>query len=129
MVCPNCGNCGEKIVKNDFPIENAESQNQAEKSNSDQHKVYQVSKRPWYLSTPIYLISWLAVLGTVSAILIGPSKPQNGMALSFWIGCITAITMKRKNKSGLLWFIIGFVPIGFSFYFLLIFFKRILSHY
>ncbi len=125
-----CSNCGCKIVENNVTDGGHDKmKDPAEGLTGHENDSTYVGKRPWFISTPTYVISWVAVLGTVSAILLGPKSPQGGMALCFWTGCITAIIMKRKSKSGLLWFFVGFVPVGFSLYFILVFLKTILSHY
>lgn len=83
------------------------------------------TNRSWLIGTPMYVVSWIALIGSVSAIFLGLNAPQGGWTLSFWCGAITAITAKRKNKSGWLWFFIGLIPIGFSLFFMIVFFKTL----
>jgi hypothetical protein len=41
--------------------------------------------------------------------------PRDALYLPLWIGVLTGWTAKRNGRRGWLWFLIGFVGIGFSF--------------
>lgn len=84
------------------------------------------TKQSWLISTPMYVISWIALIGSASAVFLGPNAAQGGWGLCIWSGAITAIKAKRKDKSGWLWFFIGLIPIGFSLFFVIVFLKTLL---
>jgi len=89
----------------------------------------------WLSSTPVYVLYLtffgLAFVGNAAAILLSHTPPKgiNGLGLSFWCGITTAIIARRRKKSGWLWFFIGLIPIGFSIYFVLVFFRTLLFHH
>ena len=85
------------------------------------------STRSWISSTPLYILSWIALFGTIFSIILGSKEiaGQGGWALCFWCACVTAIMVKRRNSQrfALNWFLIGLIPIGFSLFFVLTFLK------
>ena len=48
-------------------------------------------KRSWLVSTPMYVISWIALIGSIFAVVLGSHSPQGGWALSFWCGVIMSL--------------------------------------
>ena len=74
---------------------------------------------------PVYIFSWIALIGLSILRLIKWPIPFIGPPLEFLLliqifcGIISANIAKRKGKSALLWFFIGLIPIGISFLFAL----------
>lgn len=118
-----CSQCGSRLE--DLFQKEDKSDSESSKSQCITKGGSVEQRRSWLISTPVYVISWIALIGTISAIVLGPRSPQIGLALSFWCGVTAAISGRRRTKSGLLWFFIGLIPIGFSLYFILVFLKTI----
>lgn len=127
MHCSNCGSklqedanfcskCGSRVA--DIVDRDTEPDSEVRKTKSTPQDESKETSRSWLISAPMYGISWIAVIGCICAVVLGPPAPLGGWALCFWCGAVTAITAKRKNKSGWLWFFIGLIPIGFLVYFL-----------
>ncbi len=122
MYCTKCGNqvgdqdlycsrCGSKMnsFSNDLPAR-ANSQTEPHKTKTN-YKVW-------------IILFTIPTIGALAALLIpafaGKSVPiQNVFGASFWIGIVLALIGKYREKSGLLWFFIGFIGVGCALAFLI----------
>jgi hypothetical protein len=116
-----CGKCGSMIEKNviiapaEVVVQSTETSPRMELPQEQVHtKKYTI----WFV------IVIIALIGSLSAVIIPEliGKRANGtmfFGLAFWIGVATALYGKRKGKSGLRWFFIGFIGIGFAVVFLI----------
>ena len=114
-----CSKCGSPVADPPETSKLPRSQSPAQRDSAEQ-------KKSWLISLPAYIISLIALIGSASALFLGQQSPQGGLALCFWCGVTAGILGKRRNRSGLVWFFIGLIPIGFSLYFILVFLKTIL---
>jgi hypothetical protein len=79
----------------------------------------------------LLVVIGIALVGSFMAELLSPKSiitGPNAVGMSLYIGALTATIAKRKGKSGLLWFFLGFIPISVSIFFILYFLKAIIHH-
>ncbi len=69
-------------------------------------------------STTANVVYILLVIGMAVAVwsyIFSHRTPRDALYLPLWIGILTGWTAKRNGRRGWLWFLIGFVGIGFAF--------------
>jgi len=127
-----CSNCGNRLKNNEAFEDDYESITQDDSGNgalpSDQTKATP-TKKPSTLWHVLYILVLFALVGALAAYAIPAlagttMPPTHTVGLMFWVGLATAVTAKRKGKSGWLWFFIGFLPIAFSIMFILAILSR-----
>jgi hypothetical protein len=140
MLCKNCGytlsqidnfcsKCGLKIDNEccqDMQLQDRE--NKSISGNTMEENLSNLKKH-WFFSKTFYVVTWVCLFLSALAILLRSDNPKGGLGICFWVGCVTSISMKRKNRSGTTWFFIGFIPIGFFVYFVLVFLSTLLKNY
>jgi hypothetical protein len=72
----------------------------------------------------MYLFWWIAFLGSLASVVIpelAGHKPNSNAVVSFafWIGIAATISAYHKGKSLWVWFLVGFLGIGFGAIFVL----------
>ena len=80
-------------------------------------------KARYLLSRPIYILSWIVLIGSSIATLLFPvlGFEPSGLPVAIFCGIIAANIAKRKGRSPWLWFFIGLIPIGVSLFYALCF--------
>lgn len=121
-----CSNCGKAISKNTASkIANGSTFPAADTMPSA--KTTRKRLLPAWGYILIYIAVALAIIGCLAGVVIpelAGKRPTGGyfgylMALAFWIGVATAIRGMQTGKSVWLWFLMGFLGIGFIAFFLI----------
>lgn len=136
MFCRNCGQeldaadnycftCGKAVSeKSSMKEENKESARSPATIVPPKPAVKTGEKSWIYLL--LYVIVGLAIVGCFAAVIIPELAGKKASSVSFttlafWIGVATAIRGKQIGKSLWVWFLIGFLGIGFITFFLISF--------
>jgi hypothetical protein len=128
-----CSNCGKAISKKiSIEGENKESAT-SPVTNIPPQPLVKTGDKSW-IYVLLYIGVGIAIVGCFAAVIIPilarqKANWQSITVLTFWIGILTAIIGKQKGKSVWLWFLMGFLGIGFIVFLLIGFIRPLLVRY
>jgi len=102
------------MEENQNDKDSAESRMRSSSETSFQ-KTTPVPKKHSTASNVLYLLLVLGLALAVWSYIFSHRTPKDALYLPLWIGILTGWTAKRNGRRGWLWFLIGFLGIGFAF--------------